>query len=74
MVTSFPQDASCYETAWELSGHHNSRAQRSLGYLYLRAKEVRYVLSTIRSISPMWYASGTIQSEFFLIGMKSFYM
>ena len=34
------QDATCYEKAWELSGHHNSRAQRSLGYLHLRAKEV----------------------------------
>ncbi|KAJ7360146.1 Tetratricopeptide repeat domain 27, partial [Desmophyllum pertusum] len=33
------KDASCYEKAWELSGHRNSRAQRSLGYLYLRAKD-----------------------------------
>jgi len=33
------KDASCYEKAWELSGHHNSRAQRSLGFLYLRDKE-----------------------------------
>lgn len=33
------KDATCYEKAWELSGHHNSRAQRSLGYLHLRAKE-----------------------------------
>ncbi|XP_068747496.1 tetratricopeptide repeat protein 27-like [Montipora capricornis] len=33
------KDASCYEKAWELSGHHSSRAQRSLGFLYLKDKE-----------------------------------
>lgn len=33
------KDATCYEKAWELSGCHSSRAQRSLGYLHLRAKE-----------------------------------
>ena len=34
------QDEEHYRKAWDVSGHRSARAQRSLGYLYLRDKKV----------------------------------